>query len=880
MLKSVILSALLALSAFQTTEAVTYSAGCNNNASIASGTYTTTVNGTEREYIVRVPQDYDPSVAYPFIIAYHWYGGSAYNVTQDSSKYGNDSYYGLVSLANESAIFVAPQGLNVGWWNTNDDDMTFTDTIVETIDEGLCVDQDQRFVVGFSFGGSMTNAIANSGRGTTFKAAAVLSGTDYTTAIGEPVPIGFFVAHGVSDPGNLISKGRSMRDVFVEVNGCTNQTAPEPAPGSGSHIKTSYANCSKPVTFIAFDGVHQSVSRHGVRRAVFKIRSGAEAVAGASMGAGSSSELPMSRIDVDSYTGRRYTVEVPGTRDESHGPAYEVPAKEPVDEAEMTLHHNFLRGCSIENGARPLYGRRAVDPATGRAGAFEWLSYNEVKTRTERVASGLQTVGALGRQDVVGVFSKNQLEWCLVAHACDRMSYVLVPLYDTLGPDAVPFIVNHTELRVLFCGKKQFDVVMDCVENCPALKIIIQFEPVTEKQVQQAAAKNVELRSLDELELLGEADPKPADPPKPADVSTLCYTSGTTGDPKGVILLQRNYAYVVRQMCSRMEIFPSDVHCSYLPLAHVFERATLGVLQAHGASAGFYQGDLLTLMEDLVELRPTVFVSVPRLFNRVYDKITQGVAAAGGLKKILFDRALAAKLAGLPEGHKTHALWDALVFSKVRLALGGRVRLIFSGSAPLSAEVKEFMKVVFCCDVAEGYGLSETAAAVTVGSADMPMGPHVGCPLMYGQVQLEDVPEMGYTSRDKPRPRGEILVRGPMIFAGYYKEPEKTREAIDERGWFHTGDIGCWNADGTLSIIDRKKNIFKLAQGEYVAAEKIENIYAKSKYVAQIFAYGDSLQSCLVGIVVPDPETAEAWAQEKGLRGADAAASKTRCRAA
>ncbi|EGZ24840.1 hypothetical protein PHYSODRAFT_539827 [Phytophthora sojae] len=592
------------------------------------------------------------------------------------------------------------------------------------------------------------------------------------------------------------------------------------------------------------------------------------------MGAGSSSELPMSQIDFDSYTGKRYTVEVPNTRDATHGPAYEVADKEPVNEDEMTLYHNFLRGCSIEHGTRPLYGRRTVDADTGKAGAFEWLTYNEVKTRVERVASGLKAVGALERQDVVGVFSKNQLEWCLVAHACDRMSYVLVPLYDTLGPDAVPFIVNHTELRVLFCGKKQFDVVMDCVKDCPTLKTIVQFEPVTEQQIQQAAAKNLELRSLEELELLGEADPKRADPPKPTDVSTLCYTSGTTGDPKGVILLQRNYAYVVRQMCKRMQIFPSDVHCSYLPLAHVFERSVLGVLQAHGASAGFYQGDLLTLMDDLVELKPTVFVSVPRLFNRVYDKITQGVAAAGGLKKILFDRALAAKLAGLPEGHKTHALWDALVFSKVRLALGGRVRLIFSGSAPLSAEVKEFMKVVFCCDVAEGYGLSETAAAVTVGSVDMPMGPHVGCPLIYGQVQLEDVPEMGYTSRDKPRPRGEILVKGPMIFSGYYKEPEKTREAIDERGWFHTGDIGCWNADGTLSIIDRKKNIFKLAQGEYVAAEKIENIYAKSKYVAQIFAYGDSLQSCLVGIVVPDPETAEAWAQEKGLTGADASAAK------
>ncbi|OWZ24430.1 Long-chain-fatty-acid-CoA ligase [Phytophthora megakarya] len=592
------------------------------------------------------------------------------------------------------------------------------------------------------------------------------------------------------------------------------------------------------------------------------------------MGVGSSSALPMSNVDFDSYTGKRYTVEVPGTRDATHGPAYEVPDKEPLNEAEMTLYHNFLMGCSIEDGNRPLYGRRAVDLVTGTAGAYEWMTYKQVKTRMERVASGLHAVGHLQRQDKVGVFSKNQLEWCLVGHACDRMSYVLVPLYDTLGPDAVPFIVNHTDLRVLFCGRKQFDVIMDCIDKCPTLKIVVQFEPVTAQQLQQAKDKHVVLRSLHELELLGEAHLEPADPPLPTDVSTLCYTSGTTGDPKGVILLQRNYTYVVRQMSRRIQILPSDVHCSYLPLAHVFERAVLGVLQAHGGSAGFYQGDLLTLMDDLAVLQPTVFVSAPRLFNRVYDKITQGVAAAGGLKKILFDRALAVKLASLPDGHKTHALWDALVFSKVRMALGGRVRLIFSGSAPLSAEVKEFMKVVFCCDVAEGYGLSETAAAVAVRSVDMPMGPHVGVPLMYGQVQLEDVPEMGYTSRDKPRPRGEICVRGPMIFAGYYKEPDKTREAIDERGWFHTGDIGCWNADGTLSIIDRKKNIFKLAQGEYVAVEKIENIYSKSKYVAQLFAYGDSLQSCLVGVVVPDPEMAEAWAQERGLTGADAFSAK------
>jgi long-chain acyl-CoA synthetase len=221
----------------------------------------------------------------------------------------------------------------------------------------------------------------------------------------------------------------------------------------------------------------------------------------------------------------------------------------------------------------------------------------------------------------------------------------------------------------------------------------------------------------------------------------------------------------------------------------------------------------------------------------------------------------------LGEGYKTHALWDALIFAKIRQVLGGRVRLILSGSAPLSADVKEFMKIVFCCDVVEGYGLSETAAGLCLASGDMPLGPHVGPPIVRMQVCLEDVPEMGYTSRDKPRPRGEILAKGPVVFAGYYKQPEKTAEVFDENGWFHTGDIGCWNADGTLSIIDRKKNIFKLSQGEYVAAEKIEGVYLKSKYVAQVFVYGDSLQSCLVAVVVPDPEMAEAWGHAKGLAG-------------
>lgn len=252
------LCALLALEASTTGGvAATPSTGCANPGNLTSGSYTTAINAKEREYIVRVPEGYDSANEYPLIIAYHWFGASAFNVTQNSSKYGNGSYYGLVEQANETAIFVAPNGLDAGWYNVDDEDMAFTDAIVQTIDDELCVDVDQRFIVGFSFGGSMTNAVANSGRGASFKAAAVLSGTIFTPWEGEAVPMGFMVSHGVSDPGNLISTGRIMRDLFVDLNGCADTTAAEPTPGSDTHIKTEYANCTKPVTFIAFDGVHE-----------------------------------------------------------------------------------------------------------------------------------------------------------------------------------------------------------------------------------------------------------------------------------------------------------------------------------------------------------------------------------------------------------------------------------------------------------------------------------------------------------------------------------------------------------------------------------------------------------------------------------------------
>jgi len=293
---------------------------------------------------------------------------------------------------------------------------------------------------------------------------------------------------------------------------------------------------------------------------------------------------------------------------------------------------------------------------------------------------------------------------------------------------------------------------------------------------------------------------------------------------------------------------------------------------------GFYQGDTLKIVDDIKALRPTVFVSVPRLWNKIYDKITAGAAAKGGIATFLFNTALESKKGWLRSSNSiTHTFWDRLVFRKVAAQVGlDRVRVMITGSAPIASHVMEFLRVAFSAHVCEGYGQTECcgAASLTFFPDQASLG-HVGGPLACCEVRLEDVPDMGYKATDAVhgehqlpvQGRGEVCYRGYNIFPGYYKDEAKTKEALDSEGWLHSGDIGVWDARGNLRIVDRKKNIFKLSQGEYVAAEKIELIYAKAELVGQVFVYGDSLHSMLVAIVVPDPDTLKAWAKKNGHEG-------------
>jgi long-chain acyl-CoA synthetase len=549
-----------------------------------------------------------------------------------------------------------------------------------------------------------------------------------------------------------------------------------------------------------------------------------------------------------------------------------------------TSHDNFKQARETYPHNNCLGWRPVLSNGQEGVGPYEWMTYDEAYEAAKEFGDGLMAEQLIPKHDgmrPLALFSKNRREWVLSEQGLFMHGGVTVPIYDTLGEDTISYILEQTGAAAVVCTVTELARVVAAKPSCPKLKAAILMdlngdaEPAPSTMA-DAADKGVKVYKWSEVRAMGASKPKASSPPGPDDVATLCYTSGTTGMPKGVLLSHANLiaAYGGAQVRGVKPV-STDFYLSYLPLAHVMERCCQLGLIAGGASIGFYQGDTLKIAADLVALRPTLFVSVPRLLNRVHDKVIAG-ASASPVKKFLFTTALASKKARLlATGSSKHAFWDALVFKKVTKKMGlDRCRMVITGSAPIAAHVMDFLRAVIGADVVEGYGQSETAASGTLSSyKDVSTG-HVGGPWPCCEVKLVNVTEMGYLSTDTEHEvdgaiipchgRGEICFRGPNVFKGYYKMPDKTKETIDEDGWCHTGDIGIWLTSGQLKIVDRKKNIFKLAQGEYVAAEKIENVYGSCEYVAQSFVYGDSLKHFLVAVVVPDFEVLARWAKDNG----------------
>uniref|UniRef100_A0A671MDJ4 Arachidonate--CoA ligase n=1 Tax=Sinocyclocheilus anshuiensis TaxID=1608454 RepID=A0A671MDJ4_9TELE len=466
-----------------------------------------------------------------------------------------------------------------------------------------------------------------------------------------------------------------------------------------------------------------------------------------------------------------------------------------------TVYDMFQRGLRIAGNGPCLGFRKPGEP-------YQWIAYTEVAERAQVLGSGLLAKGCKPNpQQFVGIFAQNRPEWVIAELACYTFSMALVPLYDTLGLDAMVHILNLVEISMVICDKE--DKAESLLKNkekgvTTTLSCLVLFSPFSAALLERGRKCGVEILQLSQIMVRNI-------PPKPQDLAVVCFTSGTTGTNQ----------------------------------------------------VGFYQGDISLLMDDIKTLKPTFFPVVPRLLNRIYDKILGSVTSP--LKRAFLHYAVRRKQAELSSGVvRNNSMWDRLIFNKIQASLGGNLRFILTASAPISPTVLSFLRATLGCLIFEGYGQTECTAGCTFSMPGDWSAGHVGAPLPCAMVKLTDIPDMNYYAKNG---EGEICIRGHSVFRGYLKDEERTGEALDADGWLHTGDVGQWLPNGTLRIVDRKKHIFKLSQGEYIAPEKIENVYTRCVPVLQVFVHGDSLQSYLIGVVVPDPEVFVDWAKERGIVG-------------
>ncbi|KAL4529425.1 hypothetical protein Ndes2526A_g04213 [Nannochloris sp. 'desiccata'] len=528
---------------------------------------------------------------------------------------------------------------------------------------------------------------------------------------------------------------------------------------------------------------------------------------------------------------------------------------------------------------RPCLGWRPVND-DGTPGDFKFHTYQETHTMARNLASALASSG-VAKGGKVGILSANNVQWMLGIRASDMLAASVVPIYDTLGESAVEYIINHSGLTVALIEPAKlagFAAVAPKVAG-QVRTIVTTSEPqddAAKAAVKKIADAGIEVRGFEEYLAAGAASPVDPTPTKSDDIACIMYTSGTTGVPKGVMITQQalvagvSGAFVMVAQ-SGFEISDDDSVLSYLTLAHIFGRIIEELALAAGAHIGYWRGNVKLLMEDVAAFKPTLFIAVPRILERVCDAVEAKVAKGPGAARMAFHAAFNYKLFLLNQGvpHSFAGLGvDQVIFKKVKEALGGKVRYIVSGGAPLASHVEDFCNVCMA-PVLQGYGLTETCAASFIMLPDPKMGHTVGPPCAATEFRFESVPELKYDATEDP-PKGEICIRGPMVFAGYYKDPEKTAAEFDGDGFFHTGDIGTLTPQGCLKIIDRKKNIFKLAQGEYIAVEYVESMLSRNENVEQIWVYGNSFESAIVAVVVPKAK----WLSEHPLDNGDAEAKK------
>ncbi len=486
------------------------------------------------------------------------------------------------------------------------------------------------------------------------------------------------------------------------------------------------------------------------------------------------------------------------------------------------------------------------------------VSSDEMLAQANNIAAGLHAIG-IRRGDRVALLSESRVEWTLTDAGCIFGGVVAVPIYPTLTPPQVRYILNDSGASALIIeGREKFDELKDILGECPEIKQIVYFDP--------AGMTSAEGLSLKELEDLGrefqQQNPRLLDELAhdiaPDDLATIIYTSGTTGEPKGVMLTHSNLVTNLIDSSGHLAFGERDVALSVLPLSHVFERQAMYMYLYRGMAVYFAES-LQTIGPNLKEVRPTVLVGVPRIFEKIYARIQERASEAGKVAAMLlaWSVSVAREYAKYTLEHRPvpfflklkHAIALKLVFAKWQAAFGGRMRLLVSGGAAL-AEDLAYIYIGAGIPIIQGYGLTETSPVITTTYMDRIRVGTVGTAIPHVDIRIAS--------------DGEIEVRGPNVMRGYYNKPEETRAVFTDDGWFKTGDVGTLDADGFLRITDRKKELFKTSGGKYISPQPIEQAIKGSRFVNQVVLIGAE-RKFPAALIVPNWEQLESYCKLKGI---------------
>ncbi|MBW0503287.1 hypothetical protein O181_043002 [Austropuccinia psidii MF-1] len=503
---------------------------------------------------------------------------------------------------------------------------------------------------------------------------------------------------------------------------------------------------------------------------------------------------------------------------------------------------------------------------------YKYWTYDQVFEEVCKISNGLAELG-LTKEHRFNIYSATKLSWQIIAHACARRSITFATAYDSLGVSGLEHSIQEPDVVAIFTNANLLSTLAAVVEKTPTLKHIIYDDKADDSVLDKIRQTRSDIRitTYDELRKLGQDANHEMVKPVPSDIACIMYTSGSTGAPKGVVLSHYNLISAVAGIKGLLRDFlnPSESVIAYLPLAHILEfivelaSMSMGVKLGYGSVKTLTDASTRNCLGDIRTFKPSVMIGVPAVWELIRKGILAKVNAGGKLKQSIFNGALSIKKNPLLN-RIGGRLVDSLVFNQVKEQTGGKLRYAMSGGAALSQDTQEFLSQALVT-VLQAYGLTESCGMCSILPPDYMQYGSVGVPVPSVEIKLVDVEENNYLSTNQPNPQGEVWIRGPSVSQGYFKREDLTKESWTEDGWFKTGDIAQWNPDGTLAIIDRKKNLVKLAGGEYVALEKLESIYKSCPLVGNLCVHADSNANRPMAIVFIHEKNLTFACQQAGI---------------